>query len=121
MGDVKIVVGIRQDGSIASAETFSGHVMLQQAALDSARKSTFECRGCGDPVTTYSMTYTFGFYDDGGCGGSRRVRSSKCLYLWKCGEESYPPPESRAPEVTELHGHVTILASSVCLQTETAR
>ena len=47
IGDVKIFVKIRHDGSVASAELFSGHPMLAQAALDSARKSTFECRACG--------------------------------------------------------------------------
>jgi TonB family protein len=122
MGDVKLQVGIRQDGSVASGDVVSGHPMLKQAALDSAQKSQFECRQCGDPVTAYSMTYTFGFYDDGGCGRSRRVRSSKCLYLWKCGEEWQGPenwPEYSAPKVTQSQGHVTILVSSVCVQTET--
>ena len=45
-GDVKIAIGIRQDGSIVSAEVISGHPMLKQAALESAQKSIFECRGC---------------------------------------------------------------------------
>lgn len=126
MGDVKIQVGIRQHGSVASAEAISGHLMLKQAALDSAQKSTFECRGCGDPVTMYSLTYTFGFYDDGGCGRSRRIRSPKCFYLWKCGEEWRGPesrPEYSAPEVTQSQGHIMILVSSVCVQgeAETAR
>jgi len=30
MGDVKILVGVRQDGSVASAEVVSGHPMLKQ-------------------------------------------------------------------------------------------
>ncbi len=122
MGDVKIQVGVRQDGNVAWAEVISGHAMLKQAALDSAQKSTFECRGCGETATSYPMTYTFGFYDDGGCGRTERVpvRSSRCLYLWKCGHQwHWHWQDYRAPEVSQSRGHITILASSACVQTET--
>ena len=52
MGDVKVLLTIRLDGTVESAELFSGHPMLKQAALDSAKKSQFECRGCtGGPRT----------------------------------------------------------------------
>jgi TonB family protein len=37
MGDVKILVGVRQDGTVASAEVLSGHSMLKQAALEALR------------------------------------------------------------------------------------
>ena len=114
MGDVRIRIGIQKDGSVVSAEVMSGHPMLKQAALESAQKSTFECRACSEEVTPYSLTYTFAFRDDGDCcnGGERapvvtqseghvtiaaaaqcicdprgsyiRVRAAKCLYLWKC-------------------------------------
>jgi hypothetical protein len=106
--------------------------MLKQAALDSAQKSIFECRGCSDAATAYSLTYTFGFQDDGGCEGVvevSRIRSSKCLYLWRCGLQRrtrWPRPENRAPLltqsplVTQSQGHVTILVSSVCVQTQKA-
>jgi outer membrane biosynthesis protein TonB len=74
--DVKLQVGVRRDGSVQSAELFSGHPLLAPAALDSARKSTFECRGCSAEVTWYPMTYRFGFYDEqGGCGRTEQVRS----------------------------------------------
>lgn len=121
IGDVKIFVKIRRDGSVASAELFSGHPMLAQAALDSARRSTFECRGCSDPATSYPLTYTFEIKGDCRFGPNCesieprapevtqsqhqititdepsctcdlfgtitriKVRSAKCLYLWKCG------------------------------------
>ncbi len=115
MGDVKIQVGIRQDGSVASAEVISGHPMLKQAALDSVQKSKFECRECSEAPTSYVLTYAFQIRTDGNCcsgydrapkvnqSGNRievaapelcicdpaavrtRVRSAKCLYLWKCG------------------------------------
>jgi TonB family protein len=120
-GDVKIQVGTRQDGSVASAEVISGHPMLKQAALESAQKSRFECRECSEAVTSFPMTYTFGFYDAGGCGiRIERVRSSRCLYLWKCGEE-WHEPEYRAPSITQSQGHITILAPLACVETEAAR
>jgi TonB family protein len=58
-GDVELKLGIRKDGSIESAVAVSGHPILKQAALDSAQKSRFECRGCSDEVTFYSLTYSF--------------------------------------------------------------
>jgi TonB family protein len=88
-GDVKLQIGIRQDGTIGSAEVISGHPMLKQAALDSANKSKFGCRGCPAAVTTYLLTYTFDFLDhddDNQCGSSTQLRSAKCLYLWRCGK-----------------------------------
>lgn len=62
-GDVKLYVHVRKDGSVESAELYSGHPMLAQAALESARKSQFECRGC-DGVTSYPLTYTFAIGDE---------------------------------------------------------
>src|SRR5690242_2409005 len=45
-GDVELKLGIRKDGTIASAIVISGHPMLAQAALQSAQQSQFECRAC---------------------------------------------------------------------------
>ncbi len=126
MGDVTVQVLIRKDGSVASAEVISGHPMLKQAALDSAQKSQFECRGCNDEVSSYPMTYTFGRLDDGKpreVVTEQPVHSPKCLYLWKCGvgrTSTWQCPENRPSETTESQGHVTILASTVCIQTDTA-
>ena len=55
-GDVKIDLRIRQDGSVESATLFSGHPMLALAAIESAKKSTFECRACSASATPYSVT-----------------------------------------------------------------
>ncbi|MGA8764710.1 MAG: energy transducer TonB [Candidatus Sulfotelmatobacter sp.] len=124
MGDVKIQLEIRQDGTVASAQVFSGHPMLKQAALDSAQKSTFECQGCSGVVTSYSLTYTFEVGGDCRFGPNcealeprppevaqsqgritikvepwctcdpaaarNKVRSAKCLYLWRCGFRDVP-------------------------------
>lgn len=113
-GDVEIALKIRKNGTVASAVVSSGHPLLQQAALDSAQKSAFECRGCVDETTDYTLTYSFQILagpgwpcpEDGSVRvtqtGDRitlvaqprmisiyfatyRVRSSKCFYLWKCG------------------------------------
>ena len=117
-GEVKIQVGIRRDGSIASAEAISGHPMLKQAALESAQRSTFECEGCTEEVTSYVLTYTFGFREDGPDCGIWRLRSAKCLYLWRCGDRHRNPP--RMPEVKQSLGHITILADAVCVETSSA-
>lgn len=112
-GAIEVKLGIRRDGSIESAVAIGIHPLLKQAALESAQQSLFECRGCGDEVTYYSLTYSFQF-----AAGSPqpnennkfqvvqsqnrvtvlaqpepiyiyfasvRVRSVKCLYLWSCG------------------------------------
>jgi len=57
-GDVLILVSVRSDGTVEKAEVLSGHPLLKQSAVDSALKSTFECRAC-TAVVTYPMTYTF--------------------------------------------------------------
>jgi len=56
---VVLDVAIRPDGSVESVALFSGHPMLNDAAMESARKTTFECKDCGEPSTSYRMTYQF--------------------------------------------------------------
>lgn len=125
-GDVRVYVHVRKDGTVESVELFSGHPMLAPTALESARKSQFECRGCGDEVSSYPMTYTFGFFDDGESKEvvtERPARSPKCLFMWKCGIErttTWQCPDSRPAETMESHGHVTVLVSTVCLETDGA-
>ena len=44
---------------------------------------------------------------------------SKCLYLCKCGvllTFTWPQPTNMAPEVTRSQNHVTILASTACVE-----
>lgn len=62
-GEVVIQVSVRQDGSVESAEVFSGRLMLARAALESARHSTFECLGCSSGATRL-LTYSFEMYDE---------------------------------------------------------
>ena len=111
-GEVKVTASIRRDGAVELAEA-TGHPLLKRAALESVQKSTFECRGCTKEATSL-LTFSFEVKDDGDCcggfgkppevtqlgdhiiivavrscicdpGASRRVRSLKCLYLWRCG------------------------------------
>jgi TonB family protein len=114
-GEVQIKLEIRKDGSVASAAVVSGHPMLTDAALSSAKQSRFECRHCQDDETPYVIVYSFQIAESPGwpCpenGGAPRVvqagnrvtvtrdpamvdpyfsnigvRSAKCLYLWRCG------------------------------------
>jgi len=114
-GDVELMLRIRQDGTVESVELVSGHSMLKHAAMESAKQSQFECRGCTDAGTTsYPLVYSFQFSNEDCCTASsgppkvsqsqnrisvttspfclcdpatkvtRKVRSVKCLYLWKC-------------------------------------
>jgi TonB family protein len=116
-GDVVLQIGVRPDGSVASAEVISGHAMLKPAALDSARKSTFPRQEGSEATTFYSLTYTFGFRVDPGAdciGGGKFVRAAKCLYLRKCAWRNAPPI---AYAIGEYPGHVIILAPSACVET----
>ena len=113
MGDVKILVGVRQDGTVASAEVVSGHPMLKQAALDSAQKSTFLCRECKSPVTLFTVTYTFGTridVDDPHCSDATRRRTAKCLGLCL-----------RKPAVGQTLDHVIVLAAPTLVEAEPSR
>jgi TonB family protein len=114
-GDVELKVEIRKDGSVESAAVVVGHPLLAQAALNSAKRSQFECRACEDEVTPYSLIYSFEFAASPGWPCSEEsglhvtqsqnrittvmaepallepyftyisARSAKCLYLWACG------------------------------------
>jgi len=121
-GDVVLQIGVRPDGSVASAEVISGHAMLKQAALDSAHKSTYPRQEGSEGTTFYSLTYTFGFRVDPGadCTGARGefVRAAKCLYLRKCAWRNAPPI---AYATGESPGHVIILASQACVETMASR
>jgi len=96
IGDVKIQLLIRQDGSVESTEVIDGHPMLKQSALESAQKSEFECRQCSEAVTHYSLVYTFDISGD-------------CRFDAHC-----RPLDSHPPVVTQLPGKVVIAAQPAC-------
>ena len=109
-GDVTIRVRVRLDGSISSAQEISGHPLLERAALESAQRSTFICRNCKEE-TSLELTYTFLLREDIDCT-VRRLRSSKCFYLWKCGGWR-DNRVARPVNISQSKNRTTILADSV--------
>jgi len=101
-GDVSLKVSIHPDGSIDSVKALSGDRMLAQAAVESANRSQFECRGCNG-LTEKSLVYSFQL-------PSVPVPADPCCCT--AGHESTTPT---TPQVTESEGHITITASPVCV------
>lgn len=117
-GDETVLVMVRPDGTVESVVVESGIPMLRQVAMDSASKSSFQCRNCKETMA-YRLVYAFKIVQGANCcegavtlrvdhhpEGSaqshvsieaeqvcicdpeavttKKVRSLKCLYLWKC-------------------------------------
>ena len=130
MGDVDLLISVRQDGAVDTVVATSGHPLLKESAVTSVRQSKFECRGCTEQFNKYRLVYTFQIEGECPCEPirtqskqkeqeqtyprvtdaqervtvvadilcicdpaftlTRKVRSVKCLYLWKCGLKSSP-------------------------------
>jgi TonB family protein len=105
-GEVRLSVSIHPDGSIESITAVSGNAMLVQAALDSAKQSQFECRGCGSSSVSQSMTYSFQI---------SQVESPDpcCCTLNAASKEPKPP----ASEISQSEDHITIAATTppICI------
>lgn len=103
-GDVELMLGIRQDGSVESAMVVSGPELLQQAALESAQKSQFECRECSGPATPVRLIFTFRLIS----------HSASCNAPEDCNRSDQSLP---APQVTQLKNHVTVVnhVSDTCI------
>jgi len=112
IGDVNLLLNIRRDGSVESATVENGPPMLRQAAFDSAQKSQYDCGNCREQTNPYRLVYTFQLTDRENCcdltdnlrvsqsgnhvivsnryvclcdpAAKIKVRSLKCLYLWRC-------------------------------------
>ncbi len=124
---VVLNITVRPDGSVDSVALVSGHPLLNDAAIESAKNTLFDCKECREPVIIQQVTYRFelgdalpceginssgyGIYDEnadtqvsqssktiivlghpyGACDPRGRIsflrlRSAKCLYLWRCGK-----------------------------------
>ena len=123
-GTVEMNVTVRRDGSIESVAVVSGHPLLRDAAVASARRTEWQCKGCEASIT-HRFEYKFErgeplpctrwgtaangdlIYDKPAAHVTRsgdtittidspvpicdpaaelhKVRSPKCLYLWRCG------------------------------------
>ena len=99
-GEVTVSLTVHEDRA-TEAVVVSGHPMLKQAALDSARQSRFECRMCSAPVS-YLLVYTFKQADGADCCSAFTV-----------------PPKIEEPQSNEPNGwpqtHITIVAEHVCI------
>src|ERR1700734_2771862 len=100
-GEVAVAVTVHPDGTTEVALE-SGHAMLKQAALESAKQSRFECRGC-DSAVAYRLVYSF-----------RLAHGSDC-----CSAFSVPAQVTRAPQPSgkneQRETHITITAEEMCL------
>lgn len=107
-GDVRILLTVRPDGGIESAETIAGPPLLREAAEKALRASRFECRDCGGDTVSHVVLFSFTFdrpAPDWNTDlvthvritakspilqiyfSSSHVYSVKCLYLWRCGSQ----------------------------------
>jgi hypothetical protein len=102
-GDVEVALRIRPDGSVESAEVVSGHPLLKVVALDSAQHSIFECHECREPLTLYSILYSFGY-----------TTTQHCCQPQENTAATEQGAEPRT-EVTQSHNHITILTEPFCI------
>jgi len=105
MGDVTLEVTVHPDGTIESVTSISGHPMLAEAAVDSARHSDFECRGCGTSNASLNLTFSFQESqesDPGPCCCSRNPTNP----------QYHAPPLSTA---SQTENHVTVIGRPSCL------
>jgi TonB family protein len=57
-GSVELDIAVRPDGSVESVILSAGHPILVPAAIESAKKTEFECKDCSKPMV-YRVTYKF--------------------------------------------------------------
>ena len=114
-GDVEVDVDVRADGSVEAARAVSGPPLLRVSAEDAARRARFDCRGCVQATTRYSLYVTYRQFDrERPQPGVTplvvsptqgwvtvvtsepeihinwawlSVRGPTCLYLWRCASE----------------------------------
>jgi len=100
-GEVSVALTVHPDGTTKAAVE-SGHPMLVQAALDSAKQSRFECRACSAPIS-YLLVYSFKLSTAGDC----------------CEAFSVPPQVEQEPQSIDPQGRpqtqVSITAEKICL------
>jgi hypothetical protein len=95
-GVVHVWFIIGKDGGAQSAEAADGPVMLRQAAIDSVKKSLFECLDCDKAVSGYLLAYSF------------EIREG-CHFGPHC--ETLDPQQTLVSQSPEL---ITISATSSC-------
>jgi len=102
-GDVHLKVSVHSDGSIDSVTVIDGPPMFQQAAVDSAKRSHFDCEHCeGSGLVERIFTYSFQI------PGQKPLDSSCCL------EEQVPPDKPPAAPVSQSDDLITTTTPAVC-------
>jgi TonB family protein len=101
-GNVHLGAKVRKDGSLDSVEVITGHPLLQQAAIDSAKKTKFDCVNCTDAGASLELTYTFALEGEEDCCRPSDVPASG------------PTPRT-LPHVERLGNHITVVDQPVCI------
>jgi TonB family protein len=102
VGDVDVLVEIREDGEVKSATAVKGHPILVQSAIDSARQSQFECDNCGTEGASLHLLYTF-----------RLPGEDECCNATKK-EPSSPVAQEMIPRVEQTLNHITVVDRPIC-------
>ena len=105
LGDVHLRVSIHSDGSIDAVSVIDGSPVLRQAALDSAKQSQFECKGCGESDHLVGGTLTYSFE----VSPEQEPADSNC-----CLEEQAPPDREPITQVSQSDERITITIPPVC-------
>ena len=105
-GDVRVSLSVRPDGSIESVEIVSGHPLLGVAALDSAHLSLFECRKCSEPLTSFSLVYSFRLSEPECCDSPPRPTTDAA-------QPSQPSPPFT--QVSDSEAQITVTGRPTCL------
>lgn len=101
-GDVHLSISVHPDGRV-DAVVIDGHLLLRQAALDSARQSHFDCKDCGrSDIVERTFTYSFQVAD-------QKPANSNC-----CLEEQVPSEEAPTVRVSQSDERITITAPATC-------
>jgi TonB family protein len=75
-GAVRLNLHLHNDGTVQSAEVMDGHPMLIVAAMESAKKSQFDCGGCEETTFIYDFEIRDGCHFGPRCTSSIRRRLS---------------------------------------------
>ena len=100
-GTVVLNVTVRRDGSIESVTVVSGHPILRDAALDSARHTAWECKGCSEAAITHRFEYKFEQGESASCTQWGRDANGDLIY------------NKHAVRVTQSGDTMTIIDSPV--------
>jgi hypothetical protein len=94
-GDVELIVRVRSDGTVESAEVLAGPPMLRQPALESAQHSEYACGRC-DRVTSYRLVYTFQAVPPPGCESPEDIHRND-------------QPKDPYPRIIQAENHISLI------------